>query len=156
MAEKKMKFTAIDALIVIAVIIVIAVAGVMFGPSLLDRAEKAKVDFTVLLSAEDKGFSDAMSVGDNVTLSFTEKDGGVIKTIEARPAEYMVFDSINGEYKVQRVEDQEDIYVTIESDVDITDLYVKTGDTEIRTGEEIPVRGKGYASSGYIISVDAE
>lgn len=154
MAEKKIKFTVIDALIILVVIAAIAIAAVKFAPSLFIKTEKSTAEFTVLIAEKEIGLADAMSVGDRVTLSLTEKDGGVIKNIESKPAEKVTFNSIDGSYQIARIEDKRDIYVTVEADVDVSDLAVKTGGTEIRVGEEIPVRGKGYATQGYIITVE--
>ena len=156
MAEKKVRFTVIDALIILIVIAVAAIGTVKFAPSLFIKTEKSKVEFTVLISEKDISFADAMTIGDRVTLSLTEKDGGVLKNIEAKVAETVTFNSIDGSYKIQQIEDKRDIYLTIEADVEKSDLAVKTGGTEIRVGEEIPVRGKGYATSGYIIEVNEE
>jgi hypothetical protein len=156
MAEKKVKFTVIDALIILVVIAVIAVGAVKFAPSLFNKSEKSKVQFTVMITGKDHEFAEAMQVGDRVTLSLTEKDGGEIADIETKVAEMMVFDSIDGSYKIQQLEGKEDIYLTVEADVKETDLSIKTGDTDIRVGEQIPVRGKGYATSGFIIDVTEE
>lgn len=156
MAEKKIKFTVIDALIILVVIAAIAIAAVKFAPSLFIKTEKSTAEFTVLIAEKEIGLADAMSVGDRVTLSLTEKDGGVIKNIESKTAEKVTFNSIDGSYKIAQIEDKRDIYVTVEADVDVSDLAVKTGGTEIRVGEEIPVRGKGYATQGYIIAVNEE
>lgn len=156
MAEKKAKFTMIDALIILVVIAVAVVAMKKLAPSMFMKTEKNTAEFTVLISEKDISFADAMSVGDRVTLSLTEKDGGVIKAIDTKVAEKMAFDSIDGSYKIQKIEDKRDVYVTIDADVETSDLYVKTGGTEIRVGEEIPVRGKGYATKGFIIEVNEE
>lgn len=156
MAEKKAKFTMIDALIILFVIAVAVVAMKKLAPSMFMKTEKNTAEFTVLISEKDISFADAMSVGDRVTLSLTEKDGGVIKAIDTKVAEKMAFDSIDGSYKIQKIEDKRDVYVTIDADVETSDLYVKTGGTEIRVGEEIPVRGKGYATKGFIIEVNEE
>ena len=86
----------------------------------------------------------------------TMKDGGVIKNIDAKTAEVMAFDSIDGSYKIQKVADKKDIYVTVEADVDVSDLSIKTGDTAVRVGAEIPVRGKGFAAMGYVVTIDKE
>ncbi len=154
MAEKKVKFTVIDAIIILVVLAAAAVGAVKFAPSLLTKTEKSKAEFTVLISEKDISFAEAMSVGDRVTLSLTEKDGGVVKDIDVKTAETLAFDSIDGSYNIEEIEDKRDIYVTIEADVKTSDLSVMTGGTEIRVGEQIPVRGKGYATNGFIIEVD--
>lgn len=154
MAEKKVKFTVIDALIILAVLAVIAVGTLKFAPSLFTKAEKGRAEFTVLISEKDMSFAEAMSVGDKVTLSLTEKDGGVIKSIDVKTAETLAFNSIDGSYSIEEIEDKRDIYVTVEADVKTSELAVMTGGTELRVGEQIPVRGKGYATNGFIIEVN--
>ncbi len=156
MAEKKAKFTVIDALIILVVLAVIAVGALKFAPSLFIKTEKSKAEFTVLISEKDMSFAEAMSVGDKVTLSLTEKDGGVIKGIDVKTAQKLAFNSIDGSYSIEEIADKRDIYVTIEADVKTSELAVMTGGTELRVGEEIPVRGKGYATNGFIISVNEE
>lgn len=156
MAEKKIKFTVIDALIILVVIAVAAVGAVKLAPKIMRISDKEKAEFTILIASKDESLANAMSVGDKVTLSLTEKDGGIIKNIESETAEIMAFDSIDGSYKLQKVDDKKDIYVTVEADVDVSDLSIKTGDTAVRVGAEIPVRGKGFATLGYVITIDKE
>ncbi len=156
MAEKKIKFTVIDAFIILVVIAVIAAGAVKLAPRIIRTSDKEKAEFTILIASKDESLANAMSAGDNVTLSLTEKDGGVIKNIDAKTAEVMAFDSIDGSYKIQKVADKKDIYVTVEADVDVSDLSIKTGDTAVRVGAEIPVRGKGFAAMGYVVTIDKE
>ncbi len=131
MAEKKAKFTVIDALIILIVLAVIAVGAVKFAPSLFIKTEKSQAEFTVLISEKDMSFAEAMSVGDKVTLSLTEKDGGVIKNIDVKPAETLTFNSIDGSYSIEEIADKRDIYVTVEADVKTSELSVMTGCTEL-------------------------
>ncbi|MCI5604617.1 MAG: DUF4330 domain-containing protein [Clostridia bacterium] len=156
MAEKKVKFTVIDALIIVVLIAAVAIGALKLAPSLFDKTEKDKVQFTVLITGKDQEFVDAMNIGDRVTLSLTEKDGGEITDIKTEVAEMMVFDSIDGSYKIQHIDDKKDIYLTVEADVAVNDLAIKAGDIVIRVGEQIPVRGKGYATNGFIIEVNEE
>lgn len=156
MAEKKAKFTVIDALIILIVLAVAAIGVLKLAPSMFIKTEKSKAVFTVLISEKDISFAEAMSVGDRVTLSLTEKDGGVIKDINVKTAQTLAFNSIDGSYSIEPIEDKRDVYVTVEANVNSSDLAVKTGGTEIRVGEEIPVRGKGYATEGFIIEVNEE
>lgn len=154
MSEKKVKFTVIDALIILVVLAVIVVGIKKLLPNLLNGSEEEKVDFTVLIQKEDMGFADAITVGDNVTVSLTEKDGGIVKDVKAEPAVTLAYNSIDGTYANEIIEGKYDIYITIEADAGISDLAVKTGGTAVKVGAEIPVRGKGYASMGYVIDIN--
>ena len=148
MSEKKAKFTAIDAIIILVILAVIVVGAIKILPSFTNGSEKEKVDFTVMVQNKDEDFANAITVGDDV------KDGGVVKNVESKPAVTMVYNSIDGTYSNEVIEGKYDVYVTIEADTDVSDLAIKAGSTAVKVGAEIPVRGKGYASTGYVIGID--
>ena len=152
--EKKIKWTVIDTLIVLVIAAVLAVGAVVFGPKLMGSAKSKKVTFVVMMKEKEIELAEAMKAGDKVTLSLAEKDGGVIKDVNYTPATRQTFDSMNGVYVDVPVENKVDIYVTVEADCVISETAAKTGDTAIKVGTDIPVRGKGFASSGYIITID--
>ena len=147
------KWTIVDTLIVIVAVAAIAVLWVMFGGSSV-KTESQSVEFTVMISDREKGLADTMSSGDKVTLSLTEKDGGVIKDVKAEPSMIMVYDGIEGVYRNEVNEEREDIYVTVTADCEVSERAIKTGDTMIKVGANIPIRGKGYATNGYIIEIN--
>ena len=148
------KWTLIDTLIVLVVAAAAVVGVKMLAPSAIDGGNNQKVEFTVLLTDKEKGFHEAFGEGDKVTLSLTEKDGGVIKSVTAAETNQMVYNSMTGEYSNIINPDKEDISIVIEADCLVNDAVIKTGDTAIKVGVDIPVRGKGYATSGYIIDVN--
>lgn len=154
MSENKAKFTVVDAVIILIVIAALIVGVKKLLPSVLHPADQQKISFTVLLQREDESFADAITVGDKVTISLTEKDGGVVTGVTAEPAKTLAFNSMDGTYANQIVEGKEDVFVTIEADVSVTDLALKAGGTPIKVGADIPVRGKGYASTGYVIDIE--
>lgn len=154
--EKKSKWTAIDTLIVIVLALAVAAAAYVLGPKFFKKTDNEKVEFTVLLGEKEPEYGDAIKVGDNVTISFTEKDGGVVKDVKTEPAKRYAYNSIDGTYSIEALSDKVDVYVTIEADATASDTVIKTGDTPLKVGFGIPVRGKGYAAMGYIITVDEE
>ena len=154
MSEKKAKFTVIDVIIILVVIAAVAVGAYKFVPSMINSDKQEKIEFTVLVQNQDKGFADAISTGDKVTISLTEKDGGIVKSVKAEPAVTLAYNSIDGEYSNEVLEGKYDVYITVEADADVSDLAIKTGGTAIKVGADIPVRGKGYASSGYVIEIN--
>ncbi|MCH5210047.1 MAG: DUF4330 domain-containing protein [Oscillospiraceae bacterium] len=154
MSEKKVKFTVIDAVIIVVVLAALIVGIKKIMPSIMMGAENEKVDFTVLIQNEGENFADAITVGDRVTISLTEKDGGIVKNVETKPAVTLAYNSIDGTYASETIEGKYDVYVTIEAEMDINDLALKTGGTAVKVGAEVPVRGKGYASMGYVIEIN--
>lgn len=149
----KKKWTVIDTLIIIAVVVVGVALFKVFGGN-VDTGDKTTVEAVVLLSEEENQVADAISEGDKITVSLTEKDSGVLKKKEIKEAEKMVYDSINGEYTTTVVEDRVDIYATVELEVTESDLAYSTGSTVVKVGEKIPFRGKGYALEGYVIEIN--
>ena len=155
MAQKKVKFTLIDALIIIAVIAVIAVVGSIFLPAKMSAGgESTKAVFTVLLTAKEEDFANAIHIGDIVSISNKEKDTAVVTGVEVKPAESLEYNSEEGEYIVQTIANKSDVYVTVEADATADDKLIPVGTTPVKVGLEMPVRGKGYASMGYIIEAD--
>ena len=154
MSEKKRKFTVIDVIIVL-----ILAAAVVFGaykllPSVIHPSNMRHITFTVMLQQQDQNLADAINEGDRVTISYTEKDGGIVKSKRIEPATAMVFNSMDGVYMNETLDGKVDVYVTLEADVKANDLVMKAGGTPIKVGVELPIRGKGYASSGYVIETD--
>ena len=151
---KKSKFTVIDALIIVVVLAVLAFGAKILLPRVLTPSDTRTVSCKVLLADEEYELAEAMRVGDRVTMSLTEKDGGVITGIDVTQAKKTVFDSINGSYVSQDIPDKCDIYVTLDVEAKVSDVAVKSGSVVLQVGSETPIRGKGYASMGYMIAVD--
>lgn len=154
MSEKKIKFTVIDAVIILVILAALAIGVKKVIPMFMNAGGDEKIDFTVLIQKEDIGFADAITVGDNVTVSLTEKDGGTVKDVKAEPAVTLAYNSIDGAYSNEIIEGKYDVYITIEAEASVSDLVLKTGGTAVKVGAEIPVRGKGYASMGYVIDIN--
>lgn len=152
--NKSKKWTIIDTVIVIIAAAALVVVWMLFGPKLTEKTTNQKVAFTVMIQDREKGLADTMKAGDKVTLSLTEKDGGVITGVHTQPTVAMVYDSIDGSYRNEVNDEREDIYIDIEADCTVSDKAIQTGDTKIKVGQEIPVRGKGYASNGYVIEIE--
>ncbi len=154
MEKQKSKFTVIDAVIILVVLAVLAIGGKLLLPRIIKPADTQTVSCEVLLADKEKALAQSMNVGDKVTMSYTEKDGGVITGIEVTPAKKTVFDSISGTYVTQDVDDKCDIYVTLDVEAEVTDTSIESGSVVLKVGSDTPIRGKGYASSGYMIAIE--
>ena len=152
MEKVKAKWTWIDTVIVLVAAAVLAAGAYVLKPSGI--SEKKKVTVTVMIAEKDEEVAAAMNEGDKVILSLTERDSGTVTAVKAEPSKRLTYNSIEGNYDYINIENKEDIYVTIEADCNITDTAAMTGSTDIKVGKQIPVRGKGYAANGYIISMD--
>lgn len=151
--NNKKKWTVIDTLIVIIVIVAGVALFKVFGGNVA-VGDKKTIDVTILLSEEEPAVADAINVGDEITVSLTEKDSGVLKDIRVEDAESLVFNAIEGKYQKEPIEGMVDIYATVELDVNETDLAYSTGSTFVKVGGKIPFRGKGYALEGFVIDIN--
>ena len=149
----KIKWTFIDTLIIVAVIIAGVAVFKVFGGK-ITTGESKTVLATVLLREEDAAVADAIKVGDKITVSLTEKDAGVLTAIGVEDAKKLVSNTIDGEWVNETIEGKVDIYATVELDVTETDFAYSTGSTFVKVGEEMPFRGKGYALEGFVIDVN--
>ena len=149
----KIKWTFIDTLIIVAVIIAGVAVFKVFGGK-ITTGESKTVLATVLLREEDAAVAAAIKVGDKITVSLTEKDAGVLTAIGVEDAKKLVFNTIDGEWVNETIEGKVDIYATVELDVTETDFAYSTGSTFVKVGEEMPFRGKGYALEGFVIDVN--
>lgn len=153
MAEKK-RWTVIDTVIVVVVAAAAAGAYMFFGGNVGGSGSKDTVEAVILISGQPQEFIDALTIGDSVTLSLTEKDSGTLKDIRTEPAEAMVYDSLDGTYAIDTIDGQFDTYATVEVDCEITDYAITVGSTDIKVGTGIPFRGKGYATEGYVVAIN--
>ena len=149
----KNKWTVIDTLIVIAVIVAGIVLFKVFGGS-VDTGAKTTIEAVVMIGDIDPQVAEAIEVGDKITVSLTEKDSGVLVKAEQKPAEKMVFNSVDGIYNLTEDETNVDLFATVRLEVSETDLAYSTGSTFVKVGEKMPFRGKGYALEGYVFEIN--
>lgn len=157
MADRKKKWTVIDTVIVIVVIAAAAAGFKMLGGK-IGHGEKTSITAQILIANKNPELGEAIkgAIGQDVTLSLTEKDSGVIKDVSIAPASIMVYNSMEGAYRMQTLEDTVDIIATVEIDVEENDYAFTAGSTYIKVGNSTPFRGKGYATDGTVIVIDKE
>ncbi|MCH5213124.1 MAG: DUF4330 family protein [Oscillospiraceae bacterium] len=155
--SKKKKWTVVDTIIVI-VVLAAAAAGFKMMSNKIWGGTETKITAQILIPNQNKALGDAIqgAIGEEVTLSLTEKDSGVIKDVKVEPASVMVYDSMKGEYRLQELEETVDITATVEVNVKETDYAFMAGSTAIKVGNATPFRGKGYATEGNVIVIEKE
>lgn len=149
----KNKWTVIDTLIVLAVIVVGVVLFKVFGGS-VDTGARTTIEAVVKIESIDPQVADAIKEGDKITVSLTEKDSGTLIKSERKPAEKMVFNSVDGVYSLTEDEENIDLFATVRLEVTETELAYSTGSTFVKVGEKMPFRGKGYALEGYVFEIN--
>ena len=151
---KKVKFTIIDAMIIIALIAVIVVGvNIITGKNNTEGIKK-EVTFTVLAGGSDEGVSQVVRIGEEVGISFSEEAYATVVDVEETPFKEAQFISGKGYYLTHEVVGKSDVKITLKCEADITDTKITNGNVPIRVGEYTPICGKGYTIIGYIIDVE--
>lgn len=151
---KKVKFTIIDAMIIIALIAVIVVGvNIITGKNNTEGIKK-EVTFTVLAGGSDEGVSQVVRIGEEVGISFSEEAYATVVDVEETPFKEAQFINGKGYYLTHEVVGKSDVKITLKCEADITDTKITNGNVPIRVGEYTPICGKGYTIIGYIIDVE--
>lgn len=151
--SKKIKWTLIDTLIVILVIVAGVALMSVFGKKTA-TGDMKKIEAVVLIANEETYVGDALAVGDEITISLTEKDSGTLKAVEIKDAEAMTFNSIDGTYATEPIEGKVDIYATVELLAAENNFAFTCGSTKVKVGEKMPFRSKGYALEGFVVEIN--
>ncbi len=152
---KKAKFSVIDILIVLFLIVVIIFGFKKFkdGGIIMEKPQE-KVSFSVLINRVEKGSGDVIKEGDEVCISLKEKEYATVTKVTESPYYENCFVPNLGEYVSKQVDGKSDLLVELECMAEITENEILDGKAPIRVGEEAHVRGKGYSFKGYIVFVD--
>ncbi len=149
---KKTRFTLIDALIILAVILVAAVAVIKLMPS--GNRQNGSVEFTVMADYVDAGSGDLVKVGDKVWISYSETTEATVTAVEEEEYIEREFNKQTGKYVSYPVKGKSDLKITMECDASISDTAIENEKTPIRVGNFMPVRNKGYVFNGYVIEME--
>jgi hypothetical protein len=149
--KAKWRFTPLDAAIVI--IIALAAAAAVWYLTRSAGGEPVNLLYTVEFSGVDSAFEGRPQVGDTVYDSVRGSHLGVVTEIEYTDSMVQIWNPEDGIYTQEAVPDTLNCYLTISSDGIEQPAAVATAadNIEIRVGKEMFVKGKGYASPGYVV-----
>lgn len=159
---KKPKFNVIDCLIIMAVAICLA-GGLYIFTNLKETsasgAEPVKIRYTVEFTRREAAavslFEGAAERGDHCFVSEKERADATIVKTEYTPAKALTTNADTGDTGWADIPELFDITVTLESEGTQTDDTITAGaGTVIKVGDEISVKGKGYAGYGFITSLE--
>lgn len=158
-SDKKIRFNGMDLFIVIILVIAIA-AGAYLMTSNKGTADggKKNVDVNVLveLQAMEKGYEDAIKVGDIVMIGEKDKMKLTIENVEASPAKTIGYDVENGKAIMTELPGLNDIKIEL-SAIGVEEKDgIKIDALPIKVGQNAIMFGKGWSGSGYVLEIDAE
>ena len=161
MNQSRPKFNVIDALVILAVIAIIA-AAVWFLSSATAGNEKY-VFFTVefagqmpdaeqRIRATSGSASPEAEVRDSIRLYLL----GHAWDVWSRPAQLITFDNNANEFVLETIPDRYDVFLTIRGIGTEDDRAIMTNGQIVRVGQEMFIRGRGYAGIGFITEIWTE
>ncbi len=156
----KPKFNIIDGLIVLLVVAIIA-AGIYLlgGNNQTDGTgtENTTAIFQLQLTKADESlynkFLAAMEAEETVWIGVKERFPGKIDMLEKAPASKITTNIQTGTAVVAEDPNLFDITIHITTPVLETPSGITAAGTPIRVGEEVAVRGKGFAGYGFVIDL---
>ena len=156
--QKKHKFNAIDAAIIILIVAVIS-AAVFF--MLSDRepseteAKTVKIEYVVSLRTIQDEFADNFTPGDSVTDGVALYRIGEIVDTYVTDAVYNGVDLVTGESVATPYPDHSDVALTVRATATLDELgrYVVGGGFDLSVGTLICVRTPNYIGYGYCTEI---
>ena len=143
------------------IIIVIVIVGLIGGgwyaySNYTDNQQKNKraVEYQVEIKGVDQSFVDAIKQGDPLRESVKGNNLGKMldKTVVA--AANVNTDFLNGKYVAVVVPDKLDVVLNISAEAEVSEKSITVGGLEIKIGQKIFVKGKGYAKEGYLLNIN--
>ncbi|MBE6710888.1 MAG: DUF4330 domain-containing protein [Clostridia bacterium] len=141
MSKRKLRFNAIDALIILviaAAVFVLLYVFVFSGRGTQTAAEvtTTTIRYVVELQNMDEHLQDAVKKGQLVEDAVERKKIGTVSGIQAVPFEKITFDYVNGRETTSSVEGKVTLKITIEAQAVETDRAFTVDGCEIRVGQQ--------------------
>ena len=141
MSKRKLRFNAIDALIILviaAAVFVLLYVFVFSGRGTQTAAEvtTTTIRYVVELQNMDEHLQDAVKKGQLVEDAVERKKIGTVSGIQAVPFEKITFDYVNGRETTSSVEGKVTLKITIEAQAVETDRVFTVDGCEIRVGQQ--------------------
>ena len=154
MEKTKRGFNIVD-MAVVAIIITVIAAGIWYFTT-ATGGEQVDVYFTVELRERMPGFEENIIIGGEIRDSVRNILLGYVVDIYMRPATLITFDSINNVFLTAYIPDRYDVYITVRGSGTESDSEIRTNGELVRVGQEMFLRGRGFAGIGFITELWTE
>lgn len=142
--------------IIIFIVVVVIIAGLLIYYSGDKKVvnKGTKITYVMELIDNPVGFSELISLGDDIDDSIKNYSIGKIKGIEKTINTKISNDLVNNRIVESEVPNKERVLLTVETDIVDNGIdLIAGGGYDIRVGKYVEVRGKGYAGTGFILEV---
>ena len=156
--KRSWRFTALDLIILIVLVAVIAAAIWFFGPfggGASGDSAKVTVEYTVEVKGLDEHYIGNIHVGDTVIDSVTKKPVGIITAVETMPYIEYVLDNEEGVILEKEYPGQHTLLVTVSAEATRTERGFDIEGYRLAIGVLHYMQLPNWVGSGYCIGLEA-
>lgn len=156
--QKKHKFNAIDAAVIILIVAIIGAATIFLfsekeneGPVV----QTVKVEYVIELRSIRDEFADNFSVGDSVIDGVALYRIGEVVAVDVTDSVYTGVNLVTGESVSSDYPEHSDVALTVSADATLNELgrYVVGGGYDLSVGTSVYVRTPNYIGYGYCTEI---
>ncbi|HBH12735.1 MAG: Uncharacterized protein XD91_0350 [Clostridiales bacterium 38_11] len=154
--KKGMVFEKISIVDVIIILVIIAIgyyAITFLTTKDVNKISKQTIQYTFETEDVNENFAKQLQLEGNLYNSSKNYFVGKLIDYKVLPYEIIVPDLQNGVFIKQVVEDRFVVRMTIEANTDQDDYNIRINQENIKVGAMFPIKGKGFASYGYIVEI---
>lgn len=154
--KRTWRFTALDVIIFVLLLAVIAAAVWFFGFRNGDEDNAlAKIEYTVEVRGMEEAYLGNIVVGDTVTDSVTKKAIGIISAVERMPLIEYILNTEDGVMEEKEYPGQHTLLVTISADANVSERGYDIAGYRVAIGKLCYLQLPNFVGSGYCIGVEA-
>lgn len=141
-----------DLSLILLLIIVIA-GGLWYFNRPVENTNNVNVFFTVEFTHKNKDFADKIVVGAQVKDSVKGYYLGVVDAVTSEPMYTTAYNQLEKKYETNQIEGLYTVKLTVRANGTESDMDIKAEGQVVKVGKEMFIKGKGFASKGYIIDL---
>ena len=155
MNKTRPRFNIIDKLLILGMIVLIGIAAYLLFFAASD-ADDVYTFFEVELRGQYPGFEDNIIIGGEIRDSVRNYLLGYVMDKRVLPAEIIVFNNDIQEFVIEYIPNRYDVFLTISGEGEETDSEITINNMPVRVGQEMFLRGRGYAGIGWVTELWTE
>ncbi len=149
------KISIIDIIIIILIIAVVFVGfKVLKSDVKVVKNNNAQVYYTVEFFDVGENFFDEIKEGIPVQNAVKNFPIGQVHSVEKKPFVFLLENYEEGTYEEVEKEGRYSVLLTIKANCSVDEKNIIVGDQIIKVGEQLPVKGKGFAGNTCIVKVE--
>ena len=145
------KFNIFDVFMLFVIVIVVA-GGVWFITTRGDGMDTT-VQIVVEFTNQPQDFVDSIVFGGEIRDSIRNFFLGYVMDVRVEPATRVTFNHEISQFVLESIPDRYDIYLTIVGYGTENPSFIRMEGQEKRVGQEVFLRGRGYAGIGFITEI---